>query len=157
MAKQSIITNLWYDGVAEEAAEFYVSVFKEIFGEAEVAFVSRYPSEGLPDFQKDMAGKALTVEFSLRGTAFTAINAGPEFRFTEAISQVVLCDTQEEIDRLWDALSAVPEAEACGWLKDKYGLSWQVVPSNMGELMASPGAYERMMTMKKLDIEALRG
>lgn len=155
--QQSIIPNLWFDGNAEQAVEFYVSVFKDVFGDAHVKSVTHYPTEGLLDFQQDMAGKALTVEFELRGQHFTAINAGPEFHFTEALSLAVMCDTQEQIDRLWEAFSAVPESEACGWCKDKYGLSWQIVPTNMDALMASPGAYQRMMTMKKLDIEALRG
>ncbi|WP_394163132.1 VOC family protein [Galactobacter valiniphilus] len=153
MAEQKITPSLWFDGVALEAVEFYVSVFPD----SEILQVARYPEEGLLDFQKHLAGQPLSIQFSLRGVRFDAINAGPEFKFNEAISLIVDCADQAEIDRYWEALSAVPESEQCGWLKDKYGLSWQIVPENMGELMASPGAFERMMSMKKLDIEGLRG
>lgn len=148
-----IVPSLWFDGVALEAVEFYVATFPD----SEIKFVARYPEEGLLDFQAHLAGKPLSVEFTLNGQPFTAINAGPEFHFTEAISFVVACEDQDEIDRYWAALSSVPDAEACGWCKDRYGLSWQIVPANMGELMAQPGAYGRMMSMKKLDIAGLRG
>jgi predicted 3-demethylubiquinone-9 3-methyltransferase (glyoxalase superfamily) len=148
---QKITPNLWFNGNAEEAAEYYVSVFPD----SDIISVSRYPTsmqDGLADFQLDMAGKALTVEFELAGQAFTAINAGPEFKFSEAISFAVVCKDQAEIDYFWSKLSAVPEAEQCGWCKDRYGLSWQVVPENMEELMQKPGAYAKMMEMKKLVI-----
>jgi len=153
MSQQPIVPCLWFDHVAEEAVNFYV----DLFPDSEILRIDRYPEEGLLDFQKEFAGLPLSVEFTLRGQRFTAINAGSEFHFTEALSLVVECADQEEIDRYWAALSAVPESEQCGWCKDKYGLSWQIVPANMGELMASPGAYQRMMSMKKLDIEGLRG
>jgi len=100
-----------------------------------------------------MAGKELTVEFELSGNHFVAINAGPEFKFTEAVSFSIPCRDQEEIDYYWSKLSKVPEAEQCGWCKDQYGLSWQVVPENMDELMKRPSAFAKMMEMKKLVIK----
>jgi predicted 3-demethylubiquinone-9 3-methyltransferase (glyoxalase superfamily) len=145
---QKITPNLWFDGNAKEAVDFYLSVFPE----GQIIDTVYYPEEGLADFQKDMAGKVLTVEFELFGQRFTAINAGPEFKFNESISFVVTCKDQEEIDYYWEKLSAVPESEQCGWLKDKYGLSWQIVPENMGELMNRADAYAHMMQMKKLVI-----
>lgn len=114
-----------------------------------------YPNsveEGLADFQLDLAGKVLTVEFELNGQHFTAINAGPEFKFSEAVSFAVFCKDQEEIDYYWEKLSAVPEAEQCGWCKDKYGLSWQIVPESTEELLSKPGAFANMMQMHKIII-----
>ena len=114
-----------------------------------------YPAtaeEGLADFQKDLAGKPLVINFELNGFSFTAINAGPEFKFNESVSFMISGKDQDEIDYYWGKLSAVPEAEQCGWCKDKFGLSWQVVPENMGELMKRPGAYANMMKMHKLVI-----
>lgn len=149
---QRITPNLWFDGNAGEAVEYYLSVFPD----GKVLSKQYYPSnaeEGLADFQIDLAGKELVVEFEIAGMHFTAINAGPEFKFTEAVSFAVTCKNQEEIDYYWSKLSAVPEAEQCGWCKDKYGLSWQIVPENMGELMQKPNAYKNMMEMKKLVIE----
>jgi predicted 3-demethylubiquinone-9 3-methyltransferase (glyoxalase superfamily) len=149
---QKITPNLWFDGNAGEAVEYYLSVFPD----SKVLSKQYYPSnaeEGLADFQIDLAGKELVVEFEIAGMHFTAINAGPEFKFTEAVSFAVTCKDQEEIDYYWSKLSAVPEAEQCGWCKDKYGLSWQIVPENMGELMQKPNAYKNMMEMKKLVIE----
>lgn len=148
---QKIVPNLWFDGNANEAVDFYVSVFKD----ARVLSTEYYPEsteEGLADFQKDMAGKVLTVEFELLGTHFTAINAGPEFKFNESVSFMVPCKDQEEIDYYWEKLSKVPESEQCGWCKDQYGLSWQIVPENMGELMKKPGAFKTMMNQKKIVI-----
>lgn len=145
---QKITPNLWFDGVAKEAAEFYASVFPD----GRITDTSYYPEEGLADFQKDMAGKELMVEFELAGQRFLAINAGPEFKFNESVSFMITCQDQAEIDHFWDALSAVPASEQCGWLKDKYGLSWQVVPENMSELMGRPHAFEHMMQMKKIVI-----
>ena len=104
------------------------------------------------DFQKDMAGKVLTVEYELDGNRFTAINAGPEFKFNESVSFSIPCKDQAEIDYYWEKLSTVPESEQCGWCKDQFGLSWQVVPENMEELMQRPNAYEHMMQMKKMVI-----
>jgi predicted 3-demethylubiquinone-9 3-methyltransferase (glyoxalase superfamily) len=146
---QKIITpNLWFNGNAKEAVEFYTSVFPD----SKVNATEYYPYEGLADFQKDMAGKELMIDFELNGNRFMAINADNTFQFTEAVSFAVECDDQEEIDYFWSKLSAVPEAEQCGWCKDQYGLSWQIVPKNMQELMQRPGAYEHMMQMKKLVI-----
>jgi len=99
-----------------------------------------------------MAGKELVIEFELSSQHFTAINAGPEFKFTEAVSFAVTCKDQDEIDYYWEKLSHVPEAEQCGWCKDQFGLSWQIVPENMEELMRRPGAYAKMMQMHKLVI-----
>ena len=148
---KTITPNLWFDDNAQEAANFYVSVFPN----SKIVTTSHYPNtkeEGLADFQSNMAGKVLTVEFELRGNPFLAINAGPKFTFNEAVSFAVACENQEEIDYYWEKLSAVPEAEQCGWLKDKYGLSWQIVPENVGELLRRPGAFANMMNMKKLVI-----
>jgi len=145
---KEITPNLWFDGNAKEAVDYYVSVFPE----SKVLSTTYYPHEGLADFQKEMAGKVLTVEFELSGNRFVAINAGPEFKFNESISFSVPCEDQTQIDYYWDKLSSVQESEQCGWCKDKYGLSWQIVPENMGELMQRPNAYAHMMQMKKLVI-----
>lgn len=146
--QQKITPNLWFNGNAKEAVEFYISVFPN----SEVVAVSYYPVDGLAEFQKGMAGKELTLDFVLNGQRFTAINAGPEFTFNEAISFLINCDDQEEIDYYWGKLSAVTEAEQCGWCKDKYGLSWQVVPKDMESLMKNPEAFPKMMQMKKIVI-----
>lgn len=147
-----IIPNLWFDGNAEEAVDYYISVFPK----SKVLTKTYYPKsmdEGLADFQRGLAGKVLTVEFELFGQHFTAINAGPEFKFTEAVSFAVYCKDQEEIDYYWEKLSSVPEAEQCGWCKDKFGLSWQIVPENIEELMKRPDSYATMMRQKKIVIE----
>ncbi len=146
-----IVPNLWFDGNAKEAAEFYVSVFPN----SKITGGSKYPAskdDGLADFQLDMAGKDLTVNFNLNGNHFVGINAGPEFKFTEAVSFQIDCKDQAEIDYYWEKLSAVPESEQCGWCKDTYGLSWQIVPANMEELMQKPGAYKTMMNQHKIVI-----
>lgn len=148
---QRIVPNLWFDHNAEEAVDFYVSVFPD----GKVISKEYYPDsaeEGLADFQMDMAGKVLTIEYELLGTRFMAINAGPEFKFNESVSFMVPCKDQEEIDYYWEKLSSVPESEQCGWCKDKYGLSWQIVPENMGELMAKPGAFKTLMNQHKIVI-----
>lgn len=145
---QKITPNLWFDGNAKEAAEFYVSVFPG----SKIISTSYYPEEGLLDFQRDFAGKELTIDFELSGNRFTAINAGPEFKFNEAVSFLITCENQDEIDYYWEKLSSVPEAEQCGWCKDKYGLSWQVAPRDMENLMQKPGAFASMMQMKKIVI-----
>jgi predicted 3-demethylubiquinone-9 3-methyltransferase (glyoxalase superfamily) len=145
---QKITPNLWFDGNAQEAIDYYLSVFPD----SKIIHTSHYPTEGLADFQKDMAGKVLAIDYELAGQRFTAINAGPEFKFNEAVSFSVECKDQEEIDYYWGKLSAVPESEQCGWCKDKFGLSWQVVPANMGELMERPEAFAHMMDMKKIEI-----
>ncbi len=145
---QKIVPNLWFSRNAQEAVEFYTSVFED----SKVVNISYYPKEGLADFQREFAGKVLTIDFELQGQSFVAINAGDEFRFTEAISFAVFCKDQAEIDYYWSKLSAHPEFEQCGWCKDKYGLSWQIVPENMEELMKKPSAFETMMQQKKIVI-----
>ena len=150
--QQKITPNLWFDGNAKEAVVYYVSVFPH----SKVIFTEYYPNstdEGLADFQKNMAGKELVIDFELDGQRFTAINAGPEFKFNEAVSFAIACKDQQEIDYYWEKLSSVPEAEQCGWCKDRFGLSWQVVPQNMAELMRRPNAFAHMMQMKKLVLE----
>ncbi len=149
---KNITPNLWFDGNAQEAVEFYVSVFPN----SKILSTTRYPNsaeEGLADFQLNLAGKVLTIDFELSGNHFVAINAGPEFQFNESISFSIPCENQEEIDYYSDKLSAVPESEICGWCKDQYGLSWQVVPKNMEELMKRPHAFANLMKMKKILIE----
>ena len=146
---QKITPSLWFDSNAKEAAEFYASVFPD----SKIVSTAYYPEEGLLDFQKGLGGTVLTVDFELNGQRFTAINGGPVFTFSEAISFVIACEDQEEIDYYWDKLSKVPESEQCGWCKDQFGLSWQVVPKNMEELMKKPGAFANMMQMKKMVIE----
>ncbi len=146
---QKIIPNLWFAGNAREAVEFYLSVFKD----SKINSTSYYPEEGLADFQKVFAGNVLTIDFELQGQRFVAINAGDDFTFTEAVSFAIMCKDQQEIDYYWSKLSAVPSSEQCGWCKDKYGLSWQIVPENIEELMKKPGAFEVMMEQKKIIID----
>ncbi len=149
--QQKITPNLWFDGNAKEAVDFYTSVFPD----SRATSTEYYPKsaeEGLADFQKDMAGKELVIEFDLNGQHFTAINAGPQFTFNEAVSFAIACKDQEEIDYYWSKLSTVPQAEQCGWCKDQFGLSWQVVPADMGELMKRPDAFSHLMSMKKIVI-----
>lgn len=149
--EHKITPNLWFDGDAEEAVNFYLSVFPG----SKIISKSYYPKsaeEGLADFQLNLAGKILTIDFELAEQRFTAINAGPEFKFNEAVSFAIFCKDQGEIDHYWGKLSAVPEAEQCGWCKDKYGLSWQVVPENIEELMKRPNAFAYLMQMKKIEI-----
>jgi predicted 3-demethylubiquinone-9 3-methyltransferase (glyoxalase superfamily) len=154
---QKITPHLWFDKEAEDAANFYVSIFKD----SKVMNVSRY-SEAGKEVHGQEPGTAMTIEFELNGQRFIALNAGPVFKFNEAVSFLIDCEDQEEVDYYWEKLSAVPEAEQCGWLKDKYGLSWQVVPKQLGELMGDSDreAADRTMTvmlqMKKLDIAALQ-
>ncbi|MBP7769216.1 VOC family protein [Candidatus Saccharibacteria bacterium] len=149
---KKITPNLWFDGNAKEAVDFYIAVFSN----SKITSTQYYPGtaeEGLADFQQNLAGKELVIEFELSGNSFAAINAGPEFKFNEAVSFSVPCKDQEEIDYFWERLSAVPEAEQCGWCKDKFGLSWQIVPQNMEECMSEPNAFENMMKMKKIVIK----
>lgn len=148
-----IATFLWYDTEAEEAAELYVSLFPD----SKITSVSRYGDE--PPGRK---GQVMVVQFQLAGRTFMALNGGPEFPFTEAISLFVNCDTQEEVDTLWERLSEGGEKSRCGWLKDRYGVSWQIVPAVLGELMSDPDPVKAqrvahaMLQMDKLDIEQLR-
>ncbi len=148
---QKIVPNLWFDGNAAEAADYYVSVFPD----GKIVSTEYYPKtaeEGLADFQQQLAGKVLTVEFEIFGTRFVAINAGPEFTFSEAVSFAVPCKDQAEIDYFWEKLSARPESEQCGWCKDTFGLSWQIVPENMEELMKKPNAFKTLMQQHKIII-----
>lgn len=150
---------LWYDGTAEEAARLYVSIFPK----AKITAVTRFPAVG-QEVHGRPAGSVMTVDFQLNGVPFTALNGGPLFKFTEAVSLQVLCRTQAEIDYYWDKLRAGGDAKAqqCGWLKDKFGLSWQVAPVNMTKLMGNPRtkggqrAFAAMMEMHKIDIAALK-
>jgi predicted 3-demethylubiquinone-9 3-methyltransferase (glyoxalase superfamily) len=156
--KQKIVPNLWFDHNAKEAVDFYISVFKD----SKIIATSYYPTEGLEDFQKSFAGQVLTIEFELFGQRFIAINAGSEFKFNEAVSLMINCRDQDEIDYYWDILTKDGgEESVCGWLKDKYGLSWQVVPENWDEMMIGTDgkpntkAFQEMMKMKKLIIADL--
>jgi len=142
---------LWFDGQAEEAARFYTSIFKG----SKLGKVARYP-EGSPG----PAGQVMTVAFTLQGQPFVALNGGPQFKFTEAISFVVECKDQKEIDRYWDALLAGGgKPVQCGWLRDRYGLSWQVVPEGLGKLFSgkkAPAVMQAMLKMVKFDIQKLK-
>jgi len=150
---QKITPFLWFDHQAEEAAGFYASVFPN----SKVLKVVRYGEVG-----PGPAGSAMTVEFQLDGQKFVALNGGPHFKFTEAISFVVNCQTQDEVDAYWEKLSAGGAEVQCGWVKDKFGLSWQVVPTVLPELLNDPDpeksqrVMKAMLTMKKLDIRALK-
>lgn len=148
---QKITPNLWFNGNAQEAVDFYTAVFKD----SKILATSYYPNsieEGLADFQLNLAGKVLTIDFELEGMRFTAINAGPEFSFTEAVSFMVACKDQAEIDYYWEKLSDKKESEQCGWCKDAFGLSWQIVPARMDELMKKEGAFAKLMQMHKIVI-----
>ena len=148
-----ITPNLWFDNQAEEAAAFYCSVFPN----SRIGFVSHYP-EGAPG----PAGTVMTVSFELDGQPFVAINGGPEFQFDEAVSLEIDCDTQEDVDHYWERLAEGGKEMHCGWLKDRYGFSWQVVPRGMEELFGDTDteragrAMQAMLGMVKLDIAELK-
>jgi predicted 3-demethylubiquinone-9 3-methyltransferase (glyoxalase superfamily) len=150
---QKVTPWLWFDTEGEEAANFYVSIFEN----SKILDVSRYGEAG-----PRPAGTAMTVSFELDGQEFVALNGGPEFTFTEAVSFQVHCETQDEVDKFWDRLSEGGEQGQCGWLKDRYGLSWQIVPGALGELVGGPdpqkaqAAMKAMLGMRKLDIDELR-
>jgi predicted 3-demethylubiquinone-9 3-methyltransferase (glyoxalase superfamily) len=150
---QRITPFLWFDHQAEEAARFYTSVFPN----STIVKVIRYGGAG-----PGPPGSVMTVEFQLDGQAFVALNGGPHFEFTEAVSFVVNCQTQDEVDAYWEKLSAGGAEVQCGWLKDRFGLSWQIVPTGLPELLSDPDpeksqrVLQAMLTMKKLDIRALR-
>ena len=146
-----IVPSLWFTDHAEEAMEFYCSVFPN----SHIVSIERYPDESLDPHYKGMSGKVITGVFVLDGTRFICLDGGPMFHFNEAISLTVECADQAEIDHYWTSLSAVPESERCGWLKDKYGLSWQIVPANLGELMTGDAQIKALMGMKKIVIEDL--
>jgi predicted 3-demethylubiquinone-9 3-methyltransferase (glyoxalase superfamily) len=150
---QKITPFLWFDGKAEEAMNFYVSVFKN----SKVGRVSRYGEAG-----PGPKGTVMSATFQLDGQDFFALNGGPQFVFTPAISFFVNCETQQEVDELWDKLSEGGKKERCGWLKDRYGLSWQIIPSVLGKLLQDPDAekakrvMQAMLQMDKIDIERLK-
>lgn len=150
---QKITPFLWFDNNAEEAMHFYTSIFKN----SKIVSVSRYGEAG-----PGQPGTVMTATFELNGQAFMALNGGPEFKFTEAISFFVNCETQEEVDELWEKLSEGGEQGQCGWLKDKFGVSWQIVPTALGALLGdkdpekSKRVMEAMLQMHKIDIEKLK-
>jgi predicted 3-demethylubiquinone-9 3-methyltransferase (glyoxalase superfamily) len=140
---------LWFDDEAEEAAKLYTSIFKNSRITGTSKYTTKTPSN-------KPVGSILTVTFELDGQQFMALNGGPMFKFNEAISLMIYCKDQKEIDYYYEKLSVVPEAEICGWLKDKFGVSWQIVTLDMGELMSSKEAMDAMLKMKRLDINKLR-
>ena len=150
---QKITPYLWFDNQAEEAANFYTSIFKN----SRITEVARYGEAG-----PGPAGSVMIVAFELDGQPFIALNGGPQFKFTEAISFVINCESQEEVDTMWARLTAGGEESMCGWLKDKYGLSWQVVPTALPALLNAPDpekasrVMEVFLTMKKIDLPALQ-
>lgn len=150
---QKITACLWFDTEGEEAANFYTSLFNN----SRILDISRYGEAG-PRPQ----GTVMTVSFELDGQQFVALNGGPEFKFNEAVSFQVSCETQEEVDKFWSSLSEGGEEGPCGWLKDKYGVSWQIVPTALGELLSDPDpeksqkAMKAMLEMRKIDIEGLQ-
>jgi predicted 3-demethylubiquinone-9 3-methyltransferase (glyoxalase superfamily) len=155
--RQKITPFLWFDTQAEEAANFYVAMFKN----SRVASIARYDEEGAKAAGRP-AGSVMTVAFELDGQDFTALNGGPHFKFTEAISLVVNCETQDEVDQFWAKLSAGGQEVQCGWLKDRYGVSWQIVPTVLPEMLQDkdPAKARRVMAamlkMIKIDIQALK-
>ena len=154
VAMQKITPNLWFDNEAEEAAKFYVSIFDN----SKILDISYYSADTPSNKPK---GSVLTVSFELAGQKFLALNGGPFFKFNEAVSFIVDCGSQKEVDYYWSKLSAVPESEQCGWLKDKFGVSWQIIPKQLTELMNDPDpakarrVTEAMLQMKKIDIQKL--
>ena len=158
-AVQPITPCLWFDKQAEEAARYYTGIFKN----SKIGKISRYGEAGR-EVHGQAPGTAMTVEFELNGQPFTALNGGPIFKFNEAISFQIMCQTQEELDHYWNKLSEGGDknSQQCGWLKDKYGLSWQVVPTVLAEMMSDPNkeksgrAMEALLQMKRLDIAELK-
>jgi predicted 3-demethylubiquinone-9 3-methyltransferase (glyoxalase superfamily) len=154
---QRISPFLWFDDKAEEAANFYTSIFKNL----KIVKIARYGEAGATVSGRPK-GSVMTVAFQLEGQEFVALNGGPQFKFTEAISLVVNCQTQEEVDEYWKKLSAGGQEVQCGWLKDKYGLSWQIVPTVLGDMLTDPDpkkaerVMKAMLQMKKIDIKGLK-
>jgi len=161
---QKIVPSLWFDRETEEAIGFYVALFNgspHTRGDSRIISIARYEAGMEVPGANEMLGKVITAIFELDGQRFMALDGGPIFTFTEAISFYVECEDQEEVDYFWTRLSAVPEAEQCGWLKDRFGLSWQIVPRRMGELLEDPdkkkslAAMNAMLKMKKLIVADL--
>lgn len=154
---QTITPSLWFNMNAEEAMNYYIGVFKN----SKIIRIDKYPDESLDEHFKGMAGKVINGEFELDGQKFICLDGGPDFKFTEAISFTVNCKDQAEVDYYWEKLSAVPEAEQCGWCKDKFGMSWQIIPTRLGELLTDPDteksnrAMQAMMKMHKIDVAEL--
>ncbi len=149
---KKLVTTLWFaDLNSLEAVEYYLTVFKD----SRILQKVYYPKEELDEHFVGMKDKLLVLEFELNGQKFIGFDGGPYFRFNEAISITIECEGQAEIDYYWEKLSHVPEAEACGWCKDRFGLSWQVVPDNMNDLMISDAQIQCLMQMKKIDIATL--
>ena len=142
---------LWFDDTAREAMEYYVGVFPD----SRIVSIDEYPDESLDEHFAGMAGKVLNGRFTLNGVDFVCLDGGPLFTFNESISFVVSCSDQAEIDRYWAALSHVPESEQCGWCKDRFGISWQILPANLGELLSTPERIQTMMAQKKIVIQEL--
>ncbi|GGE98301.1 VOC family protein [Mycetocola zhadangensis] len=142
---------LWFNDNAREAMEYYVSVFPN----SRITSIDEYPDESLDEHFAGMSGKVLNGQFTLNGVDFVCLDGGPAFTFNESISFVISCADQAEIDSYWAALSHVPEAEQCGWCKDRFGLSWQIIPANMGELLGRPEQIQVMMGQKKIVIDEL--
>lgn len=146
---QTITPSLWFNMNAEEAMNYYI----EVFPNSRINHIQAYPDESLDEHFKGMSGKVINGNFTLNGQEFMCLDGGPVFTFNEAISFTITCKDQEEIDYYWGKLSHVPQAEQCGWCKDKFGISWQVVPENIGELMSKgPEAMQTLMRQKKIII-----
>ncbi len=155
---QKITPSLWFDNNAEEAMNYYVSVFKN----SKIDRIEYYPDESLSEHFKGMSGKVINGEFELDGQHFICLDGGPLFKFNESVSFTVDCADQAEVDYYWEKLSHVPESEQCGWCKGKYGLSWQIIPKRLGELLSDPDkekagkAVQAMMKMHKIDVATLQ-
>jgi predicted 3-demethylubiquinone-9 3-methyltransferase (glyoxalase superfamily) len=156
---QKITTNLWFNNQAEEAANFYTSIFQD----SKIGRITRYGNER-HEITGVSEGAVMTVEFQLEGMNFVALNGGPQYKFTEAISFIINCETQEELDHYWEKLSVGGDekAQVCGWLKDKFGVSWQIIPANLSKMVSDPNpdkserVMKAMLKMKKMDIQTLK-
>ena len=148
---------MWFNNNAEEAMNYYVSVFEN----AKINHIEYYPDESLDEHFKGMKGKVINGEFELGGQKFICLDGGPVFQFNESISFTIDCEDQAEVDYYWEKLSSVPESEQCGWCKDKFGISWQIIPKRLGELLSDPDreaanrATQAMMKMHKIDVATL--
>jgi predicted 3-demethylubiquinone-9 3-methyltransferase (glyoxalase superfamily) len=157
LTAQKITPCLWFESQAEEAAKFYASVFKK----SKIGKISRYGKEGF-EIHRQKAGTVMTVEFEIEGQKFVALNGGPHFKFNEAVSFQVHCDTQQEIDHFWSKLGEGGQEQPCGWLKDKFGLSWQVIPKALPQMLMDENSEKAqrvtksMLQMRKIDLAALQ-